>query len=397
MPILPVLALAVPFLQGQRESALEGVAALRAQGPPALERLLERYDALPEGAEKAELERTIDAVAAQRYATFSRLYWYTDLEAAEAAALASGKPILSLRMLGRLDEDLSCANSRLFRVVLYANRELSAFLRENFVLHWSSERPAPRLTIDFGDGRRIETTIAGNSAHFVLDADGRPIDALPGLYSPIAFRRELEAVLPLAREFPTLGEEVRASRLREYHSECNAATASRWSADSPARAIPIPTTADLIEAEHLTVTKMAVEVPAVVRAGLGGLPRHSVFGGVIPVRHLEEAALDGSSRALLARLAPTDWQARPHPLDSKGIAAAAAILEALVAADTERNELGLHIRVHEGFASDRQPRTFQALDDLVYRELFRTPIDDPWLGFSTPLIFTGLPGDGIRE
>jgi hypothetical protein len=31
----------------------------------------------------------------------------------------------------------------------------------------------------------------------------------------------------------------------------------------------------------------------------------------------------------------------------------------------------------------------------VYRELFHTPADDPWLGFSTPLVFTGLPSDGI--
>src|SRR5690349_11803443 len=110
MNLLVLLALAL--FQGHRTPAGEDVAGLRAEGPAALDRLLARYGARPGGPEKEDLERTIDAVAAQRYATFSRLYWYTDLAAAEAAARASGRPILSLRMLGRLDEDYSCANSR---------------------------------------------------------------------------------------------------------------------------------------------------------------------------------------------------------------------------------------------------------------------------------------------
>ena len=35
-------------------------------------------------------------------------------------------------MLGRLDEELSCANSRYFRTTLYTNAEVSALLRERF-------------------------------------------------------------------------------------------------------------------------------------------------------------------------------------------------------------------------------------------------------------------------
>ena len=49
-------------------------------------------------------------------------------------------------LLGRLDEELSCANSRFFRTVLYANAEISAHLREHFVLHWQSVRPVPRIS-----------------------------------------------------------------------------------------------------------------------------------------------------------------------------------------------------------------------------------------------------------
>ena len=122
-------------------TAVETVESLRAEGPPALTRLLDRYDRMAEGPGRAQLATMIDAVAGQRYATVSRLYWYTDLAAAEEVAREQQRPILALRMLGRLDEDLSCANSRLFRSTLYANSEVSRFLRENFILYWSSERP----------------------------------------------------------------------------------------------------------------------------------------------------------------------------------------------------------------------------------------------------------------
>ena len=163
----------------------------------ALAALLERYDRTQAGPAKDALADRIDALAREKYATVSRLYWHTDLRTATAAARAERRPILHLRMLGRLDEELSCANSRLFRTTLYANQNVSGFLRKNFVLYWSSERAVPRVTIDFGDGRRIERTTTGNSAHYVLDESGHVLDVVPGLYAPAAFRQELEGSLAL--------------------------------------------------------------------------------------------------------------------------------------------------------------------------------------------------------
>jgi hypothetical protein len=59
----------------------------------------------------ASLRDAIDQVGGQRGCSVSRLYWYTDLDQAEAEAARTGKPILSLRMLGRLTDEYSCANS----------------------------------------------------------------------------------------------------------------------------------------------------------------------------------------------------------------------------------------------------------------------------------------------
>jgi hypothetical protein len=141
--------------------------------------------------EWTRLRAEIDAAAHQKDAAWSGLYWHTSLPEALAAAKREGKPILSLRLLGRLDEELSCANSRFFRTALYANAAISDELRKNWILHWESVRPAPRMTIDFGDGRVLTRTVTGNSLHYVLDADGKARDVIPGLWGPEEFLRRL--------------------------------------------------------------------------------------------------------------------------------------------------------------------------------------------------------------
>lgn len=189
-------------------AALDGDGAaiqnLRAAGPPGLEALFDagkdRITALRqnqcrlEAPENDKLRAALDGVARQRDAFASGLYWFTDIEAAKAEARKTSRPILSLRLLGNLDDEFSCANSRFFRTALYANRTVSALLRRGYVLHWKSVRPVPVLTIDMGDGRRIKRTITGNSIHYVLNADGHVLDALPGNYGPAAFIAALQRV-----------------------------------------------------------------------------------------------------------------------------------------------------------------------------------------------------------
>ena len=136
------------------------ITKLRAKGPEGLEALLKLHaetihkHETQTGATSVEKEKTdwkqvktaLDAVSGQCDSHASHLYWFTDFEKAKAAARASGKPILSLRLLGKLDEEYSCANSRFFRTTLYANAEVSKYLREHFILHWQSVRPVPRIT-----------------------------------------------------------------------------------------------------------------------------------------------------------------------------------------------------------------------------------------------------------
>jgi hypothetical protein len=87
----------------------------------------------PNTAEWQRLSDALDAVSQQKNSYLSGLYWYTDFGEAKAAAKKSGKPILSLRLLGKLSQEFSCANSRFFRTILYSNASISKTLREDFI------------------------------------------------------------------------------------------------------------------------------------------------------------------------------------------------------------------------------------------------------------------------
>src|ERR1041385_6316397 len=116
--------------------AHRGTILLRAMGQSGLNDLIAAYaDVSHNDARWPRIASAIDAVAMQKDAWASHLYWYTDLVMAKQEARRSGTPILSLRLLGTLDSELSCANSRFFRTALYANAEVSKYLSEHFVLH----------------------------------------------------------------------------------------------------------------------------------------------------------------------------------------------------------------------------------------------------------------------
>lgn len=199
----------------------KGIEGLRKRGYEGLNAILSNYrHAIVNKTKPADWEQTrkvIDAVAKQRDAHASRLFWHTDMEAARLVAKDENKPMLSLRLLGNLDDEFSCANSRFFRTVLYANAEVSSALRERHVLHWESVRPVPRITIDFGDGRTLNRTITGNSIHYILDSNGKPIDALPGLYGPKAFLKGLERAQGVIRAMAEAPKKKREDVLKRYH------------------------------------------------------------------------------------------------------------------------------------------------------------------------------------
>lgn len=392
------------------------VSVLRKQGPTGLEVFLKSHNnplnsdssgaVLPSPA----LRVALDELCQQRDCYASHLYWYTDIEQAKAAARTSGKPILSLRLLGRLDQDLSCANSRFFRVALYPNAEISKLLQDRFILHWQSVRPVPKVTIDFGDGRKLERTITGNSIHYILDASGRPIDAIPGLYSPKAFLRQLQQAEVAVKNYSKLTPSDRESYLRKYHSDRLNSIQAQWVADlsrlgiqSPPKLVEIPTnpsqppTAEI--ASSLAVSKMRVETPMLSalqssaernQNALAKITDQEVWNKIAQL-YAVDAKLDQNSISLIKakKSQSANTQEDNLPIIVKKF-------EAAMALDTVRNEYMLHSQIHQWFMQGKETRNVEALNEQVYAQLFLTPSSDPWLGLFPSDSYSAIDNDGIR-
>ena len=420
--------------ENKNHSAM-AISRLRSRGPEGLDALFKAHaDVIQQhqtgvaqpvneeqAAEWARLKAALDAVGGQHDCYASHLYWYTDLEKAKAAARASGKPILSLRLLGKLDEEYSCANSRFFRTTLYPNAEVSSYLHQHFVLHWQSVRPVPRITIDFGDGRKIQRTITGNSVHYILDSEGEPVDALPGLYGPKAFLRELAQAEQAALACARCPAAQKRTYLAEYHRQCRATLSRQWEEDLAAIgqvAGPVPFEAAVrpraavptaFAAGRLAFSKSAIEMPLLKSLQPGrDLPGPSRRGEVsdktwasIALLHKADSQLDGSAQSLVASKSVTALQASQlatsKTLIENPFLRTWRNLQRSVAEDTVRNEFLLHSQVHDWFVQGIAPEDLDGLNRKVYAELFLMPESDPWLGLAPAEAFSALDANGLVE
>lgn len=344
---------------------------LRRRGPRALEYILSRTDP----ANMPRWKMLADAVAAQRDSHFSGLYWHTDLAAAQDVAKRENKPILSLRLLGNLTDELSCANSRYFRTTLYPHAAVRTLLAERYVLHWQSVRAVPIITIDFGDGRSIKRTITGNSLHLVLDARGRTVDVLPGLYGAGFFARVLQDSESLAKRAAELNNEQFHRELVTFHNQQLINQAARWSEDwQQLKADRIP--------------KFGAELDDSAWAQLAQ-------------RYVAEVALDGMAAAAVQAKQPAEVAGRIALTKYVSETPAMKLVRNLIPVigqDTVKNEYNLHRQIHQWFADGQaQKQNVSALTARIYNELFLSPLNDPWYGLSKPDVYSAVENDGRQN
>lgn len=370
---------------------------LREVGPLGLSALVDAGVAEPGRAEGEGYRRALNVVCAQVGCGSSHLYWYTDFTAAQREAESSGKPILALRLLGRLDEELSCANSRYFRLVLYSDPSIAGWLREHVVLYWSSERPVPRVTIDYGDGRRLVGTVTGNSIHYLLDPHGRLVDALPGLNAPHRFLAWLQASASLAGEWAPLADAPFLERLQAHHALAEGGVIEElakqlmahgwgeeqawkaWGKRSPRERAPVPTAA---EAAVVALSKSVAERPTLAAIGPPPPP-------------------PADSPAIVTLVLAPEWHAELSPaslelVEAQAPPAARADLEAArirmvnrLSEDGLRNEAFLHRSIHARLAQARSA-SWTDLNAWVYSDLFLSPASDPWLGLASTELLSAL-------
>ena len=391
---------AVSENQTEAVSAINELRALREEG---LDALFETYAAdikrfSETGEATDEWKRiafAIDGVAMQKDAYASRLFWDTDLQQAKLIAKARNKPILSLRLLGNLNEEFSCANSRFFRAVLYSNAEISKFLRENYVLHWKSVRPAPKVTIDFGDGRKIERTLTGNSIHYLLDDSGKIIDALPGLYSPQGFLKYITQAEKVNKIINgASAADKQAAMLKFRVLMFNGIKTKRDKAVALAKVKLVEPKEGLTAVEVMprAMTKMATE-----RLILTDI--YDNFSRYEPQINLDDwnklaglyagrTKIDAESLAFIRR------QNAKTGLSEAEFTSLIEKLEKYIALDTARNDFLFHPKLYS-WLNDETVTDVEKFNARVYAEIFKTPDSDKWLGMYAPDIYTALDGGGI--
>ncbi len=411
-----ILSIGLPAIATEPE-----VTTARGQGYAGIDRFFKinsvemaRLQTQPDNLRSQQLNRALDNICKQRDCYASKLYWHTDFTTAQQAARASGKPILSLRLLGNLDEDLSCANSRFFRIALYSHPEIAQLLRDKYILHWQSVRPVPKITIDFGDGRKVQQTLTGNSIHYILDADGNPIDALPGLYAPQAFKRHLTQGAEFVTKYRQLATTQRQAAIETYHQTQLVQLQANWKQDLDKLGIDLPLPKSITslsnaptaaEAAPIAITKSAVETPILQLSRAFGqrtdLLKQATTDPLwvkLGKLHQEDATLAKNSIDLIRRkqpqLATLDTSDRDK--NSDPIVALTDKFQKSIAIDSIRNEYLLHSQIHQWLmAGSRFRYSVTSLNERVYSQLFLTPSSDRWLGLMPGDGYTGIERDGI--
>jgi hypothetical protein len=259
----------------------------------------------------------------------------------------------------------------------------------------------PVVTIDFGDGRILRRTVTGNSIHYVLDAEGRVVDALPGLYGPAAFLRGLGEAASLANTVKDLADSDRESSLRQYHEEHARSIAQRLHADLKTLGIDTPSTATTTF-DDVTWGRIAD-----LHCGDASLDQASIE---MIRRQQEELHRPFAVQPVAMGFALNNGVPRPAALArpaefagqiaiSKGIVEDPILrlvrtFESSIALDTVRNEYLLHRTIHEWLAAGDVPPVDQ-LNARVYADLFLTPDGDPWLGLAPTDAYTALDRGGV--
>jgi hypothetical protein len=386
-------------------SAMTAIRELRTMGQVGLDALFVKYAAEIEEFGKTgesdeswkRIANALDTVAMQKDAYASHLYWYTNLDEAKRVAKLKNKPILTLRLLGNLNEEFSCANSRLFRAVLYPNSEISKYLRDNYILHWQSVRPAPRITIDFGDGRKIERTITGNSIHYILDKDGDIIDAIPGLYSPVAFMKYLTQSAEMNKVLGSLPNEKHAVALMKYRKAAFEQIIQKRNKTIETSGVKMTETKSgtlaILAAPMATAKMVVVDEYSILRV-------YDDFAKFEPAVNFDDwnklsklyspnLKIDENSVAFIRR------QNAKTGLSEDEFKAMFAKLDQFVALDTTRNDFLFHTKLYEWLNRGRGAGDLESLNSQVYDQIFKTPNYDKWLGLYSSDVYTALDGNGI--
>jgi hypothetical protein len=264
--------------------------------------------------------------------------------------------------------------------VLFSSSEVAGTINDAFEPAWESVRPAPLVTIDFGNGNVVKRTLQGNIATYVCNSDGTVYDVLPGIYAPEVYRTQLQALATLAaslRPKPGAPAPDLTARLRGYHTR----EAKRLQAAPP----PSPQ------------ARAFANIGGGIKGGIGGLgalggpgtvagggfgggpppPAGALgfgggFGGLGGSGLGGVGGIEGPTERVIAGLQPVPLAKRPE-----------------LQVDSEANERIRRKAVHDELAH-RGPVRPDDLKKWLYKDVLHADLDDPLLGLG-PVLNANYP------
>lgn len=262
------------------------------------------------------------------------------------------------------------------RAVLLSDPTTAQFISREFVASWECVRAVPQVTIDFGNGKVLHRTIAGNTVLYICMPDGRVVDALPGIYTPGAFKVEAAKALAVIRTLQNPGADV------EYGTALGA-----WHKRQVGEAI-------LSEKRRITFSKAMVESPLLKALGLmpgSGIREPAVAtantweGPVLPNMDLASAFASVTSRLEdISHQSATAVQTRRKilPNGQPGDLSPEELGKIAVELDSTNNIRVVRPAVHMLLAMSVARRFPSDLRDTIYKQILRIAIDDPMLGLA---------------
>ena len=232
--------------------------------------------------------------------------------------------------------------------MLFSNDQVAQFINLNFEATWEMVREVPIVRIDFGSGNVLTRTLHGNILTSICTADGKTLDALPGIYNPQGYLDQLDQFRLLAQTCNHVAAQGRDTWVKDYH---------RRQAGLLAANQPVERFIDL--KKMVPVGKMIIERPT--ERLLAGVPVNPPNGRpmanpnpAVPVANAEELA---------------GWKA--------------------LAEDTQLNETTRRRQIHELLAKEGLVPPAQVLKP-IYKDVLHADLDDPYLGLGK-VLFESYP------
>ncbi len=118
--------------------------------------------------------------------------------------------------------------------MLFSSPAVANFINANFEPVWESVRPVPKITIDFGNGKKMTRTVNGNIASYICTSEGYVVDVIPGIYDADTFLANLQELKERYYGLPADNAQ-RAKVLVSYHASARPRAVATRSQESDFR------------------------------------------------------------------------------------------------------------------------------------------------------------------